>query len=128
MPESPIAAGTPQSQQIILAVEEEAFDWWTDVSVHSYMLDCADGFSFGVSIPSAQAAERMFPKTKGVPEKALAYIRPGSRCQILVRTSRALKPVVQMTGRIDDVEFHTTKEGDSMMKVTGRDHMGPVVD
>lgn len=101
-----------------MCVGTETFDFWQDLHVSSSMLDASDGFSFRCPVVSGRNDYRELT-SKGLVEGAVVTIWARDKIG---------KSYQQHTGRIDDVVYETSIGGGSVVSVSGRDHMGPLVD
>ena len=115
-----------RSDFVFLEVNEQRLDTWTSYKVDSDLLVPADAFSFelGLGTLGATGAERA---------RRFAEIRelvsPGSRVKLYVGddvTGRTRSRYVQLSGFIEDREVDVSREGGTVLRVTGYDDAWPL--
>lgn len=99
-------------------VANKPFDFWLDAHVTGSLFDATSGFRFSA------------PVLRGVNDEgamSTAGLDEGVEVAISVRrTDDSLDQ--QIKGRIDDIIYETSHGGGTHMRVSGRCHMGPLVD
>jgi prophage tail gpP-like protein len=103
---------------VFIYVGENIFDFWTEFNVTSHVLDASDSFSFRAPI-IPQRNDKKTLTNKG--------LKPGALVTVWARAKTG-KTIRQHTARIDEVKYETDRSSGSMVTVTGRDHLGPLVD
>jgi prophage tail gpP-like protein len=109
---------------VFIEVANETFDWWQTYSITSDMLNGSDAFQMHApAMPRDQ--ESRGAQLEDLDARGL---RKGMPVKVYVKTPDAPKPVLQYTGRLDDVEIEESKDGGGTVSVAGRDHMAAIVD
>ena len=114
------------SESAFLEVDGARLPVWDEYSVDSDLFSPADGFSFGVSLPSDSRFST--PRSRAELREKL---KPGRSVKLYVGDDSELGPetrFLQMTGFIDDADVTATRDGGTVVKVQGRDVAGYLVD
>lgn len=97
----------------------ESFEHWSDYSITSDLLHGSDGFAFHSAA---------LPREPGdLPELDARELRRGQPVKIYIKTPQGDRPVLQCTGRIEEIDVTETRDGGTIVSVTGADHMRPLV-
>lgn len=110
--------GSLEKSYLFLYVGAEIFDYWLDFSVASSMLDSTDSFSFQAPVHPGVNDEKTLTN-RGLVEGAVV--------SVWGRAPNG-KTLQQHIGRCDEITYEVTRDGGTLLSVTGRDHMGPLVD
>lgn len=109
---------------VFIQVDGEIFDWWTDYQIQDHLLGGSSSFSF-----HAPALPREEEGRSGQLQDLDARgLRKGQLVKIYVKTPQSDRPILQHTGRLDDVDISEDRGGGGSVAVSGRDHLAPIQD
>lgn len=109
------------ANRVYLTVGGEIFDDFTSYNVGSNLLHGTDGFMFTTPWRPSSVDN---PLVIG-PLEDRGLIE-GARCALVVATPAGLRQ--QLVGKVESVDVHTSKQGGSVISVSGSDHMAPIID
>lgn len=108
---------------VFIEIDGETFDWWEDYSVtHHLLAGCA---TFQMHAPALPRDDE--GRGNQQPDLDARGLKRGQRIKVYVKTPKSDRPVLVLTGYIDDVELSEGRDG-AKVTVTGRCHLSPIVD